>query len=208
LVEAEDRERAVREAERARAVAAEAARAAEAAAAAAGEAARAAEAAETAAGVKAATGTSVDGILEQPDNRRPPSRDEIAVVATLDIVGLSVTIIVAILLAVINVTSTGRWLAIAALGAATLIGVATTVTLIQLLARRRRYIAEGKKAALLLESHLNSKSRSSYLRDAEMLRDEAIEFGEEDLAARLNTAIYAADPRARPRRGVRPEPPL
>lgn len=127
------------------------------------------------------------------DDRSPPRRDQIAIVAALDAVGLIVTVIAAILLASTDVTRTGRWVVLAALAAAALTGVVSTVTLVGLLARRRAYVTNLEKVALRLKSHRGSKPSSSYLTHAESLRDQAIGFGEEGLAARLDAAIAAAE---------------
>src|SRR5262249_5125881 len=122
----------------------------------------------------------------------PPGRDQVATVAALDVVGLTVTVIAAVLLAVTDVTHIGWWVALVALAAAALTGAVTTMILVRLIAKRRAYITKVKKAALRLESHRDLRPGSSDLRDAESLRDEAIEFGEEELAARLNTVINSA----------------
>ena len=126
------------------------------------------------------------------DDQRPPGRDEVAVVAALDAVGLTVTAIAAVLLAVTDATRIGRWVALAALAIAALTGAVTTVLLVWLRARRRAYVTNLEKVALRLESPVGLSPDSPYLKHAESLRDQAIKFREEGLAARLDAAIYTA----------------
>lgn len=129
------------------------------------------------------------------NDRRPPRRDQITIVAALDAIGLVVTIIAAVLFANTDVTRTGRWVVLVALAAAAVTGIVTTVTLVGLLARRRAYVRNMEKVALRLESHRGLRPSPSYFEHAEDLRDEAIEFGEESLAARLDAAIAVAERR-------------
>jgi hypothetical protein len=140
------------------------------------------------------TGTSQQQIdpSAPSEDRRPPGRDQIAGVAAVDGVGFTVTVVAAVLLAVTDVTGIGRWVALAALAVAALTGAVTTVTVVWLLARRRTYVTNIKEVALLLESRRGLGPSRRYVEHAESLRAKAIEFGEEGLAARLDTAISVA----------------
>jgi hypothetical protein len=126
---------------------------------------------------------------------RPPRRDEVAVVAAIDVAGLTLTAIAAVVFATTDMARLGRWVALAALAAAALTGVITTVMFVSLLARRRAYVTDVKEVASRLESHNGVMPDASYFRHAKSLRDEAIKYGEEGLAARLDAAIAAVEER-------------
>ena len=87
--------------------------------------------------------------------------------AALDAVGLTVTAIAAVLLAVTDATRIGRWVALAALAIAALTGAVTTVLLVWLRARRRAYVTNLEKVALRLESPVGLSPDSPYLEHAE-----------------------------------------
>lgn len=110
--------------------------------------------------------------------------------AAVGAVGFVLTAIAAVTLAVTDVTRLGRWVALAALVAAALTDVVTTVIFVSLLTRRRAYIANVKAVTSRLKSRGGMSTNSPYFKRAESLHDQAIERGEEGLAAR----VYLAGP--------------
>jgi hypothetical protein len=123
----------------------------------------------------------------------PPRRDQVAVVAVLDGVGLTVTAIAAVVLAVTDVTGPWRVVALVALALAVLAGVVTTVVFVSLFARRRTFVTNVQDTVSQLESRPWKLQESQpTLRLARSLRRQAFDLGEAGLLARLDTAIENA----------------
>jgi hypothetical protein len=101
--------------------------------------------------------------------------------AALDAVGLTLTTVAAVVLAVNGASHPGWW---AALAIAILAGAVTTVLLVWLLARRRMFVANVNAVA----SRLESGGQAVDLKFARTLRKHASNNADLDLAGRLEAA--------------------
>src|SRR6185437_4247315 len=110
--------------------------------------------------------------------RREAKREELAVVAALDAVGLLLTLVAAVVLGVSNGANRVWWLVV---GVAVLLSVVTTAMLVRLIARRRALSSDVDEMVQLLEFPEYSEDFGS----AGSLIEELRAAGEVRLANRL-----------------------
>jgi hypothetical protein len=127
----------------------------------------------------------------------PPRRDQVAAAAALDAIGLTLTAIAAVVLAVTDVNRAGRMVALVALAFAALSGVATTIVFVRVLVRRRTFVTNVNAVVSPLESRdwSNPSALHEMVRLATDLRKKAVDIGDIALAARILAATDGAPER-------------
>jgi hypothetical protein len=117
-----------------------------------------------------------------------PRRDQVAVVAALDAIGIAFTVAAVVVLVVADEPVPGWW---AVVGLAALLSVATTLVLIRLVVRRQAFAPE----AIELAGRLVSSQASEHLvAFARTLHAEALTSGDAGVAALLDAALEKYPP--------------
>ena len=112
-----------------------------------------------------------------------PNREQIAVLATLDIIGIAFTVAAAVALIATDENSAWWWTVV---GLAAALGVATTVCLVRLIVRRQMFRARATQLAGRLESGSASPELVAFAR---VLRADALASGEARIAALLDAQL-------------------